>query len=66
MLLLNVITEFTRKWPNVAGNKNVKFNREALINYLLKNIETSKKLMLIRKSDGALSKISIILDRPNL
>ena len=38
MLLLNVITEFTRKWPNVAGNKNVKFNREALINYLLKNI----------------------------
>lgn len=38
MLLLNVITEFTRKWPNVAGNKNVKFDREALVEYLLVNI----------------------------
>lgn len=66
MLLLNVITEFTRKWPNVAKNKDVKFDREALIEYLLVNIETSKKLLLIRKTDGALSKLSVIFDKNNL
>ena len=66
MLLLNVITEFTRKWPNVAKSKDVKFDREALIQYLLINIETSKKLMLIRKADGALSKLALIFDKSNI
>lgn len=38
MLLLNVVTEFTRKWPNVAGSPEVKFDRRGFIQYLLKNI----------------------------
>ena len=63
MLLLNVITEFARKWPNVAGNQEVKFDRKALILYLIKNIEKSSKLLLVRKADTALSKISIIFTK---
>ena len=39
IMLINVISEFIRKWPNVAGNKNTVFNRVKLINYLLNNIE---------------------------
>ena len=39
MLLLNVVTEFTRKWSNVAGSQEVKFDRNGFIEYLLKNIE---------------------------
>ena len=63
MLLLNVVTEFTRKWPNIAGSRDVKFDRVGFIFYLLKNIEKSSKLMLIRKSDGTLSKLSLIFTR---
>ena len=42
MLLLNVITEFTRKRPNVAGSPEVKFNRKGFIEYLLKNNAINK------------------------
>lgn len=65
MLLLNVITEFTRKWPNIAGSHDVKFNRRGFIYHLLKNIESSNKLLLIRKSDGALAKVCLIFDKEN-
>lgn len=63
MLLLNVITEFVRKWPNVAGYSDVKYNRQALITHLIDNIENSPKLLLVRKSDGALSKLSITFNK---
>lgn len=66
MLLLNVITEFTRKWPNVTGSKSVVFDREKLIEYLLRNIESSMKLQLVKKSDGALSKLSLIFNKNNI
>ena len=50
MLLLNVITEFARKWPNVAGSKDTVFDRKKLTIYLLNNIENRNNYELIRKS----------------
>lgn len=43
-MLINVISEFIRKWPNVAANPTLKFDRKSLVIYLLKNIEVKSKL----------------------
>jgi hypothetical protein len=43
-MLINVISEFIRKWPNVAANPNLKFDRKNLVIYLLKNVQIKSKL----------------------
>jgi hypothetical protein len=50
----------------VTGSKSVVFDREKLIEYLLRNIESSMKLQLVKKSDGALSKLSLIFNKNNI
>jgi hypothetical protein len=42
--LLTIIINFSSKWPDVVGNKEVKYDREKLIYVLMKYIETSSKL----------------------
>lgn len=48
IILINIITEFIRKWPNVAGR--LVYDRKGLLVYLLKNVETKTKLDIIKKS----------------
>lgn len=63
--LLNIIIDFSEKWPDVVGNKEVKYDRQLLIATLLKNVQSSLKLDLVRKSDVALEKLAAVFDRSN-
>ena len=61
IILINIITEFIKKWPNVAGKLN--YDRRNLLLYLLRNVETKTKLDIIKKSESCLGKLSLIIDR---
>jgi hypothetical protein len=61
VILINIITEFIRKWPNEAGRLN--YDRRGLLIYLLKNVHLKSKLDIIKKSESCLGKIALILDR---
>lgn len=49
----------------MVGNKEVKYDRQLLIQILLANIQTSRKLDLISKSDAALEKLAAVFDHGN-
>lgn len=48
IILINIITEFVKKWPDVSTG--LEFDRKNLILYLLRNIEVKNKLDIIKKS----------------
>lgn len=59
--MISIITEFIKKWPMVASQ--LKFDRNNLIIYLLKNIEVKSKLDIIKKSEICLGKLTLILNK---
>ena len=61
IILINIITEFIRKWPNVAGK--LQYDRRSLLIYLMKNIQLKTKLDIIKKSESCLGKLALVLDR---
>lgn len=61
IILISIITEFIKKWPMVASQ--LKFDRNNLIIYLLKNIEVKSKLDIIKKSEICLGKLTLILNK---
>lgn len=61
IILINIITEFLRKWPNVASRLH--YDRKALLLYLLRNVEFKSKLDIIKRSETCLGKLGMILDR---
>jgi hypothetical protein len=61
IILINIITEFIKKWPNVAAH--LKYDRKNLVIYLLKNVETKSKLEIIKKSENCIGKLSLIGQR---
>jgi hypothetical protein len=38
VILINVISEFIRKWPRISANSRQKFDCDQLVVYLLKNV----------------------------
>lgn len=61
IILINIITEFIRKWPNVAGR--LQYDRRNLLLYLLRNVQTKSKLDIIKKSESCLGKLALVIDR---
>ena len=47
-ILIGVMTEFVRKWPNIAAQSE--YNTEVLTLYLLKNVQYKSNFDLIQKS----------------
>ena len=61
IILINIITEFIRKWPNVAAK--LQYDRKSLLLYLLRNIETKSKLDLIKKSETCIGKLALVINK---
>lgn len=61
--LLNLIIDFSEKWPDVVGNKELNYDRQLFIQVLLRNVEQSTKLDLIKKSDVALEKLATVFTK---
>lgn len=61
IILINIITEFIRKWPNVAAK--LQYDRKSLLLYLLRNIQTKTKLDLIKKSETCLGKLALVINK---
>lgn len=61
IILIGIITEFLKKWPNVASG--LRFDRPALTLYLLKNVQVKTKLDIIKKSETCLGKLAVTLSR---
>lgn len=64
IILIGIITEFLKKWPNVASQ--LKFDRPSLTIYLLKNVQVKSKLDIIKKSETCLGKLALILNRDHV
>ena len=48
MMLITIITEFIKKWPNVANG--LSFERRMLVLYLLRNVQVKEKLDIIKRT----------------
>lgn len=64
IILIGIITEFLKKWPNVASQ--LKFDRPSLTIYLLKNVQVKSKLDIIKKSETCLGKLALILNKDHI